>query len=163
MKIEELLDKYFEGETSCEEERELRRFFTEEKVPEHLQTYRPLFAYLTQEAISEFDFKKNEEENTLARKEMDASEKKAETTARAFGKNGRLHRTLYALSGIAAGVLLLYSIGKLVQPPAPVPENYVIIDGIRHTDENLAKAKALEAMRMAGFTDEDLNGLLFGH
>ena len=39
MKIDELLDKYFEGETSCEEERELRRFFTEEEVPEHLQTY----------------------------------------------------------------------------------------------------------------------------
>ena len=38
MKIDELLDKYFEGETSCEEERELRRFFTEEEVPEHLQT-----------------------------------------------------------------------------------------------------------------------------
>lgn len=31
MKIDELLDKYFEGETSCEEERELRRFFTERK------------------------------------------------------------------------------------------------------------------------------------
>ena len=44
MKIDELLDKYFEGATSCEEERELRRFFTEEAVPEHLQTYRPLFA-----------------------------------------------------------------------------------------------------------------------
>ena len=35
MKIDELLDKYFEGETSCEEERELRRFFTEEEVPEY--------------------------------------------------------------------------------------------------------------------------------
>ena len=32
------MDRYFEGETSCEEERELRRFFTEEEVPEHLQT-----------------------------------------------------------------------------------------------------------------------------
>ena len=52
MKIDELLDKYFEGETSCEEERELRRFFTEEEVPEHLQTYRPLFAYLNREATS---------------------------------------------------------------------------------------------------------------
>ena len=27
MNIEELLNKYFEGETTCEEERELRRFF----------------------------------------------------------------------------------------------------------------------------------------
>ena len=52
MKIDELLDKYFEGETSCEEERELRRFFTEEEVPEHLQTYRPLFAYLNRGSLS---------------------------------------------------------------------------------------------------------------
>lgn len=30
MKIEELIDRYFEGQTSCDEERELRRFFTQE-------------------------------------------------------------------------------------------------------------------------------------
>lgn len=30
MKIEELIDRYFEGQTSCEEERELRSFFTQE-------------------------------------------------------------------------------------------------------------------------------------
>ena len=29
MNIEELLNKYFEGDTSCEEERELRHFFTQ--------------------------------------------------------------------------------------------------------------------------------------
>lgn len=33
MKIEELIDRYFEGQTSCEEERELRSFFTQENVP----------------------------------------------------------------------------------------------------------------------------------
>ncbi len=32
MKIEELIDRYFEGQTSCEEERELRSFFTQENV-----------------------------------------------------------------------------------------------------------------------------------
>lgn len=41
MKIEELIDRYFEGQTSCEEERELRSFFTQENVPESLQVYRP--------------------------------------------------------------------------------------------------------------------------
>ena len=40
MNIEELLNKYFEGETTCEEERELRRFFTRGIIPEHLQMYR---------------------------------------------------------------------------------------------------------------------------
>ena len=50
MKIEELIDRYFEGQTSCDEERELRRFFTQENIPESLQVYRPLFACLAQEA-----------------------------------------------------------------------------------------------------------------
>ena len=37
--IETLLNKYFEGETTCEEERRLRRFFAEGLVPEHLEVY----------------------------------------------------------------------------------------------------------------------------
>lgn len=49
MNIEELLNKYFEGETTCEEERELRRFFTRGIVPEHLQIYRPMFGFLNEE------------------------------------------------------------------------------------------------------------------
>ena len=49
MNIEELLNKYFEGETTCEEERELRRFFTRGIIPEHLQMYRPMFAFLHEE------------------------------------------------------------------------------------------------------------------
>ncbi|WP_294629348.1 hypothetical protein [uncultured Bacteroides sp.] len=43
--IEELLNKYFEGETTCEEERQLRRFFAKGFVPEHLEVYRPMFAF----------------------------------------------------------------------------------------------------------------------
>ena len=46
MNIEELLNKYFDGDTTCEEERELRRFFTQETVPEHLKEYSPLFALI---------------------------------------------------------------------------------------------------------------------
>lgn len=138
MKIDELLDKYFEGETSCEEERELRRFFTEEEVPEHLQTYRPLFAYLNREATSI--------------KEVPAQRKPF-----------RLYRTFYAVSGIAAGLLLLLGVAKIIFPLSGVPENYVVIDGQRYTDEKLVEAKALEALQNASFTDEDLSNLLFQH
>lgn len=72
MKIDELLDKYFEGETSCEEERELRRFFTEEEVPEHLQTYRPLFAYLNREATSMAEPTEEKSVTTESAKEVPA-------------------------------------------------------------------------------------------
>ena len=34
MDIDELLNRYFEGETSSEEERELRAFFTSGNVPD---------------------------------------------------------------------------------------------------------------------------------
>ena len=94
MKIDELLDKYFEGETSCEEERELRRFFTEEEVPEHLQTYRPLFAYLNREATSMAEPTEEKSVTTESAKEVPAQRKPF-----------RLYRTFYAVSGIAAGLL----------------------------------------------------------
>lgn len=47
--IETLLNKYFEGETTCEEERRLRRFFAEGLVPEHLEVYCPMFAFFEAE------------------------------------------------------------------------------------------------------------------
>ena len=126
MKIDELLDKYFEGETSCEEERELRRFFTEEEVPEHLQTYRPLFAYLNREATSMAEPTEEKSVTTESAKEVPAQRKPF-----------RLYRTFYAVSGIAAGLLLLLGVAKIIFPLSDVPENYVVIDGQRYTDEKL--------------------------
>ncbi|MDL2291523.1 hypothetical protein LJB80_00040 [Bacteroides sp. OttesenSCG-928-F21] len=49
MKTEDLLTKYFDGETTCEEERELKRLFREEKVPAELEIYRPYFAFFEKE------------------------------------------------------------------------------------------------------------------
>ena len=75
----------------------------------------------------------------------------------------RLYRTFYAVSGIAAGLLLLLGVAKIIFPLSGVPENYVVIDGQRYTDEKLVEAKALEALQNASFTDEDLSNLLFQH
>lgn len=110
MKIDELLDKYFEGETSCEEERELRRFFTEEEVPEHLQMYRPLFAYLNREATSMAEPTEEKSVTTESAKEVPAQRKPS-----------RLYRTFYAVSGIAAGLLLLFGVAKIIFPLSGVP------------------------------------------
>lgn len=43
--IEKLIEKYFEGTTSLQEETELRQFFTKQQVPVHLQDYQDLFGY----------------------------------------------------------------------------------------------------------------------
>ena len=44
-KIELLLEKYFEGETSIAEERELKTYFSSPNVAQHLRQYQSLFDY----------------------------------------------------------------------------------------------------------------------
>ena len=48
--IEKLLEKYFEGETTISEEKKLKVYFTRETVPSHLERYRDLFQYFSQES-----------------------------------------------------------------------------------------------------------------
>ena len=137
MKINELLNKYFDGETSCEEERELRRFFAEEEVPEELQVYRPLFACLDQEAQK-------------FRLEQSETEKKKTAPVQSYSLKRR--RWLYFLGGAAASIALF--IGSMQLFPVPnASENYVII--------KLIKEKAMEALQNVHFTDEEINDLLF--
>lgn len=47
--IEQLLERYWQGETSLEEEEILRTFFCQKDLPEGLQQYAPLFAYEREE------------------------------------------------------------------------------------------------------------------
>lgn len=43
--IEELLEKYYLGETSLQEEQQLKAYFSENEVPEHLKSYQVMFQY----------------------------------------------------------------------------------------------------------------------
>lgn len=140
MKIDELLNRYFEGETSREEERELRRYFTEGDVREDLAMYRPLFACIDEEA-------------------------KAYRTAqaKAGSSNGR-RRTirLYRMwGGIAAGVLLLIGIANLGQHLWAAPTDYVIIDGKRYTDAAVIRQQALSAFQDVQMSREEVLDLMF--
>ena len=46
--IEQLLERYWQCETSVEEERILRTFFQQQEIPAHLLPYKELFAYQQQ-------------------------------------------------------------------------------------------------------------------
>ena len=41
--LEQLIDRYFQGDTSVEEEQILRNFFAQPQVPDHLRQWQPLF------------------------------------------------------------------------------------------------------------------------
>ena len=47
--IEALLEKYFEGETSIAEEKQLKAYFGAPGVAQHLMQYGPLFGYFEQQ------------------------------------------------------------------------------------------------------------------
>ena len=137
MKIEELIDRYFEGQTSCNEERELRRFFTQENIPESLQVYRPLFACLDQEA------------KAFLKESIPAK------------KLSFRRRFIYMTGGIAAGLLLLIGIAGIQRYLHVTPDNYVIIDGKQYTDENLVREQALAAFRDMRTTEDEVLDLMF--
>lgn len=143
MKIEELLNKYFEGETTCEEEQELRRFFTQGIVPKHLDMYRPLFAYL-------------ETENQAMRETMQSQSEPKSKRSIPFRR-----RILYTLSGIAACLIIVFTIAGLHQNLNALPENYVIIDGKCYTDATLIRQEAQEAFQEVKFNEEDVFATLF--
>ena len=47
--IEALLERYFEGETSIAEEKQLKAYFGAPGVAQHLMQYRPLFGYFEEQ------------------------------------------------------------------------------------------------------------------
>lgn len=154
MKIDELLNRYFEGETSCEEERELRRYFTEGDVRGDLAVYRPLFACIDEEAKAH---RRAQEETAEANTKTEAA------TDVHPGSNGRRRTVrLYRLwGGIAAGVLLLIGIANLGQRLWTTPTDYVIIDGKRYTDVRVIRQQALSAFQDVQMSREEVLDLMF--
>lgn len=53
-RIENLLDKYFEGETSIAEENELKVYFSSTDVAQHLKQYQTIFGYFSQAKEQQF-------------------------------------------------------------------------------------------------------------
>lgn len=130
MIIDDLLNRYFEGETSCEEERQLRAFFASSDVPEHLVVYKPLFAYFDEE---------------IKKEQLPEEIKYKESKHIWFTRKS----VFYILSGVAACVLAIVGITRIymISEPCPCTGNYVVINGRCYTDMHKVRSFAVEALR----------------
>jgi hypothetical protein len=125
-RMEELLERFFEGRTSNGEERQLYRFFAQASIPEHLSRYRPVFRYF---------------ETDLA-DECKALKSSVQPVCRSHKKRW------IAWAGIAAsllaGVLLSVFFLKKTTPFEPYEGSYIVRNGVHITDMNLIRSE-LEA------------------
>lgn len=124
-KLNELLEKYFRGETSLSEENELKEYFLSSMVaPEH-EMYRTMFEVFEEEKLER----------------IDPLKKPIEPRKRSLK---RLWIQAFSYSGIAAAILLTLWIQR------PVPsENYAIVSGTRIEDAEFAQKYAERKLNKA--------------
>lgn len=103
-RIEQLIEKYFEGETSLEEEKELREFFQQDEIPDQLKSYAGQFSYtnLWRKPETDIDPMAKIEERELKNrdKKLPAPSKAMIWTLRAAAA------IILVLTGLTAGLLL---------------------------------------------------------
>jgi len=115
--IYHLLDNYFEGKTSAEEEKMIRHYFAQQNLPDDLKEYAPLFHFL-----------ENESEALTVLKEIRHESDPSIRQRRSL-------RIYWTIASIAA--ILLIAVVLLTQPDKQSITqngNYVWVDGRRMTD-----------------------------
>ena len=101
--IEQLLERYWQGETTLQEEAILRNFFSQPDIPEHLRTYQPLFDLEKEEPLGD-DF----DERILGMIEEEEQPKAKIVT---------LTSRLMPLFKAAAIVAIILTLGNATQAP----------------------------------------------
>lgn len=129
--IERLLDKYFEGATSREEEKQLRAFFRRPEVPAALQPYQPLFRHF--DAEQQLELADDFDERLLAR----LDERPA----------ARTRRLLLVLARVAAVLLLAFGLWWLSPSPTPAAPPPTAIDWSQYEPDS--PEEAYRVMRLA--------------
>jgi len=117
--INELLNKYFSGTSTLEEEKILKKYFTSEKLTTEHQAYKPLFDVFDLEAKVTYP---------------PANQKLTNK------KRFHLRTFLYTSSGVAAAILLTF---WLFGSPA-MQSDYAIVNGTRINDNEIAQQMAQE-------------------
>ncbi len=127
-KINQLLEKYWEGESTVQEEQQLKAYFNSDQVVKEHQEYAPLFQYF-----------KSEKEQQLRTEVLEASFQQLEKDSQ---KPVAKTRQLYTYFSRAAAVLLLLAASfQVYQYQSVVEQKRAVYVEIDDTEEAYLKAK----------------------
>jgi hypothetical protein len=134
-KIEELIDRFFEGLTSNEEEKALYAFFAQENIPEYLQEYKPVFAYFEKgiQAENQIDFTP----------EVSSEPKK---------------KRIWIWTSVAASLLLVIGL-RIFHPDNNTPSDpyegsYIIRKGVKITDPEIIRPEIERSLYRVSMQEE---------
>lgn len=96
-RIEKILEKYFQGESSLTEERTLREYFRKEDVPPHLAELKEQFLVIDEERKQELP----EDFDDLLFENIEKEQRSKKASKRAF---------IYYVSSVAATILILVTV-----------------------------------------------------
>ena len=104
--INQLLQRYWNCETTLEEEKILRAFFSQARIPAHLEPYRPLFVYQQEEQHTRLGSHFDEQVTALIDEPVTVKARTLTPT-----------RRLMPLFKAAAMVAIILTLGNAMQKP----------------------------------------------
>lgn len=144
--MEDLLERFFDGETSNEEEKQLYHYFAQPDIPEHLRHYKPVFNY----------FEKRLEGELKGRTEP----------FRPVVQTGRKPGSYWitVMVGVVASILILLMVRPLFPGDDdkfnPYEGSYIIRNGERITDINIIKPELEATLQKVLQQEERMNRML---
>jgi hypothetical protein len=155
--INNLIEKYFVGETSLEEEKILRGYFNGADIDARLNTYKPLFQFFEKEKTIVFaDAKMPKLEET-----------KRQITPPKFGilRGGQFWKIAATLAFLVVGSIVIFKTFEQKTPPVTAHRGAKMIILDDDSDPKVAlqqvnAALALVSKKMKKGTDQTTNGLL---
>lgn len=108
--IEVLIDKYYNGETSLEEEQQLQEFFLGEAVPDHLKTYEEQFKHL--KVSSQLEWPDFSEEKLFGKLDKQLEEQNTTKVVQMPRQKASAELWFYRIAAAVALVMVGYFAGR---------------------------------------------------
>jgi hypothetical protein len=130
--IETLINKYLDGLTSNDEERQLRKYFAHagNDIPKEWKALKALFA---------FEMKESEE----------AQSSEGAKIISIRHRNRRISWIITAAACVA--ITLVFTFGRVASP-----KNYAVVDGKKYTDKEMVERQAMEALDNVSSDDNEI-------